>query len=81
MGILKRCEIIEIISEIRNINQENVVLYNENEYDLPELLKREKTSIFIQKWLKNKINNIPQNLDKWICWGCEENRLNCECFS
>ena len=91
MGILKRCEIIEIISEIRNINKEDVVLYNENEYNFFELLNREKTSVFIQHWWKNKLdekymegfqeNTFPQDLTEWFCRGCGENGLNCECFS
>ncbi len=90
MGILKRCETIEILSEIRNINKEDVVLYNENEYELTELLNRDEKALIIQHWWKNKLDDIymegfheedfPQDLTEWICWGCGENRLNCECF-
>ena len=56
MGILKRCEIIEFFSDIININNEDVVLYNEKGFDLSELLNREKTSVFIQYWWKNKLD-------------------------
>ena len=89
MGILKKSEIIFIISKIRNVNKRDVILYNENEYELSELLNRDEKALIIQHWWKNKLDDIymkgfeddfPQDLSEWICHGCGENGLNCECF-
>ena len=90
MGILKRSETIEILSRIRNIKKENVILYNEDEFELYELLLRDENALIIQHWWKNKLDEIymegfdedefPQDLTEWLCWGCGENALNCECL-
>jgi hypothetical protein len=65
-------------------------LYNENKYELSELIDREEKAVFIQNWWKNKLDEIymegfneeeyPQDLTEWICGICSENILNCECF-
>ena len=81
MGILKRSEVIRIISEIRNTNKENVILYNENEYNLCQLLHREEKALYIQYWWKNYLDKkymkgfqedifSSEDFLEWFCWGC-----------
>ena len=90
MGILDKYQTIEIISEMRNIDKSDVILYNEDKYSLCKLIIREEKAIIIQNWWKNKLDKIymqgfqesyPIDLTQWFCWGCGENGLNCECFS
>ena len=49
MGILDKYQTIEIISEMRNIDKSDVILYNENKYSLCNLIIREEKAIIIQK--------------------------------
>ena len=42
MGILNKYQTIEIISEMRNIDKSDVILYYENKYSLCKLIIREE---------------------------------------